>query len=326
MVPAFPLTLSGRHDDPAKSRVFFPTSTWRFFARRDNGYCFTRKVNNSYRRKSPLMPVDILDPCEAEVKGELPPPELNMSNAQLISFHVHGSNDSYLKVKYVADRCIGWILLTCGSPVILLLWCLVKFTSAGPGFYLQTRVGLDGEEFEIVKLRTMRQDAEKAGKPEWSSKGDPRITRVGRVLRALHLDELPQLWNVARGDMCLTGPRPERPEITKSLAKLIPNYHLRQRVKPGITGLSQVNLEPDRHINLTREKQVLDLRYINEANLWLDCRMIFATCLRMFGIKGERAMRLTGLKRTIADHELRAVGYEFNKPECELWNPNKGPA
>ncbi len=271
------------------------------------------------------MPVDIL---------ELEP---NVKEAQLAGYSRSGDVDSfgirfkapnrtYFSFKYTVERIVGSFLLFLASPVIGVLWCLVKLTSKGPGFFIQRRVGLNGKEFGIVKLRTMCENAEVGGVPQWCVKRDARVTVVGRVLRALHLDELPQLWNVARGEMCLIGPRPERPEITRSLEKLIPSYHLRHGIKPGITGLSQVNLEPDRHINITRKKQILDLRYISEANFWLDCRMLFATSLRMVGIKGDLAMRLTGLRRTISDRELKSIGYQFDTPESELWNPNKGPA
>lgn len=234
--------------------------------------------------------------------------------------------ENYFRRKYVFDRVFGFVLLVLASPVIAVLWCTVKLTSRGPGFYLQERVGLNGITFLIVKLRTMRHDAETGGRIQWSHNRDRRITPIGRILRKLHLDELPQLWNVVRGEMSLVGPRPERPEITRSLEKLIPDYNVRHRIKPGVTGLSQINLEPDKHINITRKKQVLDLRYLRYASPWLDALMIFATMLRMFGINGEVVMKMTGLNQIITDDELITVGYQFEAAPDELWNPSKGPA
>ena len=138
------------------------------------------------------------------------------------------------------------------------------------------------------------------------------------------MDEMPQFLSVLTGEMSLVGPRPERPEITASLEKLIPRYHARHQVKPGITGLAQVNLEPDTNVNLTRKKQVLDVRYIDNSNLWLDLRLIFATSLRVFGIPGHVAMDIAKLRQDIFIYELEEVGYEFETPEEELWNPSKG--
>ncbi len=234
-------------------------------------------------------------------------------------------NKRYFAIRYAADRVIGTVLLIPAAIPIACFWLLVRLTSPGPGFYFQKRLGLHGRVFHIVKLRTMRADAETPGHAQWCSKRDPRITWLGKLMRKLHIDELPQLWNVACGDMCLVGPRPERPEITQSLELLIPNYHLRHSVKPGVTGLSQVNLEPDTNINITRKKQILDLRYIARANFFLDARMLAATALRMVFIKGEAAMRLAALKQTISDSELLDIGYQFHTPEQDLWNPAKGP-
>ncbi len=230
----------------------------------------------------------------------------------------------YFQLKYICDRIVGSVLLVGFAPLIACLWLAVKLTSKGPGFYSQTRVGLNGKLFKVVKLRTMRVDAEAGGRFQWCIHGDPRVTWLGKLLRKVHLDELPQLWNVALGQMCLVGPRPERPEITKSLALIIPQYHLRNSVKPGVTGLAQVNLEPDTNINITRQKQILDLRYIARAGLFLDLRMLGATALRMLFIKGANAMSLMGLYETISHEELVAIGYQFDTPEEELWNPSKG--
>lgn len=267
----------------------------------------------------------LLDAKPRVIAASCGPSEIsNPIFSQVETYSITDSAGSYFRFRNVFDRVVGSILLVIASPLIAVLWCTVKLTSSGPGFYIQRRVGLDGVVFDIFKLRSMRCDAERGGKAIWSFGLDRRVTPIGRILRKLHLDELPQLWNVARGDMALVGPRPERPEITWSLEKLVPNYHLRHSVKPGVTGLSQINLEPDRNINITRKKQILDLRYIQNANAWLDARMLFATMLRMVGINGELVMRITSLKQFISCDELSAIGYQFDASDDELWDPSKG--
>ncbi len=203
----------------------------------------------------------------------------------------------FFERKYRFDRIVGCVLLVLASPLILCLIAIIKMTSRGPGLYRQTRTGLDGKPFEIVKLRSMVNDAEKSGKAVWCVKNDCRVTWLGRILRKSHLDELPQLWNVACGDMSLVGPRPERPSICTELATQIDRYYDRNRVKPGVTGLAQINLPPDESVDDVRLKQVLDIRYIAEANAWLDVRMLMATAMRMFGVKGEVVIRAMGLSR-----------------------------
>ncbi len=202
----------------------------------------------------------------------------------------------YFERKYTVERVAGWLLLIPALPAIGFCWLLVRIGSRGPGFFRQTRVGQGGQEFQVIKLRTMRLDAEANG-PQWSVKGDPRITRLGRVLRALHLDELPQLFNVARGEMVLVGPRPERPEFVELLTREIPGYSRRLIVKPGITGLSQINLPTDSDLRSVERKQILDLHHIDHANAWMDFRMVLLTCLRVFFISSERLTKWVGLDR-----------------------------
>ena len=201
----------------------------------------------------------------------------------------------YFRRKYRAERILALILLLPAAPLTLFLMFLVRLTSRGPGIYRQQRVGLHGEEFYVLKLRTMYDDAEADGVAKWCARNDRRITPLGRFLRKTHLDELPQLWNVVRGEMSLTGPRPERPSICEALALYIDDYYHRNAVKPGVTGLSQINLEPDRTLSDVHRKQCLDLHYIENASLWLDVRMLSATVLRMIGLRGVTVMRWMGL-------------------------------
>jgi hypothetical protein len=174
----------------------------------------------------------------------------------------------------------------------------------------------------MYKIRTMYEDAESRFGPEWTQKNDPRITPIGRWLRKLHLDEFPQLWNVLLGEMNLIGPRPERPEFTRVLAKEIPNYLDRLLVAPGITGLAQINLPPDMDLNSVRRKLVLDLEYIQHANPLLDLRMFTSTLLRLLFIKGDFAMKMMGLERDVpeipANTEAAATGNRT--PESILAN------
>ena len=204
---------------------------------------------------------------------------------------------NFFQRKYRFDRVVGFVLLVGFSPLILLLWALVKLTSRGPGFYRQARVGLNRKQFHVVKIRSMRVDAEANGQAVWCCKGDDRVTATGKVLRSLHLDELPQLLNVVRGEMSLIGPRPERPSICEDLEQHIPDYFDRVMVKPGISGLSQINLCADESIDDVRRKQILDLNYINETNFWLEFRILLATVLRLVGIKGESIISLLKLNR-----------------------------
>src|SRR3954471_12705663 len=148
----------------------------------------------------------------------------------------------YPACKRAVEFTAALALLALTAPLLLLAALLIKLTSRGPAFYTQTRVGLGGRPFTIYKLRTMIHKAESLTGPRWSLPGDPRVTRFGQFLRLTHLDELPQLWNVLRGDMSLIGPRPERPEFVPELEQALPGYRKRLAVRPGVTGLAQVQL------------------------------------------------------------------------------------
>ncbi|KAA5546361.1 sugar transferase [Roseiconus nitratireducens] len=226
----------------------------------------------------------------------------------------------YFRRKYQVERVLSTVMLFAVAPLILLLIVLVRLTSKGAGLYRQRRVGLHGETFDVFKLRTMRADAEADGVLRWSTKGDSRITPLGAILRKTHLDELPQLWNVAKGEMSLTGPRPERPEICEKLAQKIDGYYDRTAVKPGITGIAQINLEPDRTIDDVRRKQCLDLHYIENAGLWLDLRMVMATVMRMVGIRGTTVMRWMKLcRRDVLEAQglLPEDGHRGGSTDCD---------
>ena len=195
------------------------------------------------------------------------------------------------------NRLAALVMLIPALPAIAILVALTKLGSRGPGIYRQNRVGFRGQTFTLYKIRTMRQDAEAGTGPVWSSgKGDPRVTRLGSIMRTLHLDELPQLINVIRGEMNLIGPRPERPEFTQYLARAIPGYLNRLAIKPGITGLAQIQLPPDTDIESVRLKLATDLQYLDSAGWWMDIRILACTALRMFGIKGERVVRAFGFQ------------------------------
>jgi lipopolysaccharide/colanic/teichoic acid biosynthesis glycosyltransferase len=175
-------------------------------------------------------------------------------------------------------------LLLCALPIIGIAALLIRLTSRGPAFYSQLRVGQQGLVFTIYKLRTMIHNCESLTGARWAIPGDPRITPVGAFLRKCHIDELPQLWNVIRGDMSIVGPRPERPEFMPTLERAIPSYKQRHRVRPGITGLAQVQLPPDTDIGSVKRKLACDLYYIRELSLGLDLQILFCTGAKLFGI------------------------------------------
>jgi lipopolysaccharide/colanic/teichoic acid biosynthesis glycosyltransferase len=175
-------------------------------------------------------------------------------------------------------------LLVAITPLLLAMIVLIRITSGGPALYSQWRSGHHGRQFKLYKLRTMHQDAEALTGAIWAPAGDRRITSVGRVLRRLHLDELPQLWNVLRGEMLFVGPRPERPELIPGLIENVPGYSRRMAIAPGITGLAQINLPADSDYNSVRRKLVLDCEYIASANLFLDFRIVLCTLVKAVGI------------------------------------------
>ncbi len=190
----------------------------------------------------------------------------------------------YLSCKRVIDFVLAAVILVATAPLIGLACLLVKLTSRGPVFYTQVRLGLGGLPFSIVKIRTMVHECEKLSGPRWASARDPRITRVGRFLRRTHIDELPQLWNVLCGHMSLVGPRPERPEFVPQLEQVIPYYRDRLLVRPGLSGLAQVQLPPDTDLLSVRRKLACDLYYVRYIGLALDLKIMVATGLYLLRI------------------------------------------
>ncbi len=215
-------------------------------------------------------------------------------------------NSAYVRVKAVLDGALAALLLAPGLPIIALMVLAVRLTSRGPGIFRQVRVGRGGRKFTMYKVRTMRIDAEAATGPVWTQAGDPRVTLVGSVLRRFHLDELPQLFNVLRGEMALVGPRPERPEFVRVLAEAIPGYLDRLAVRPGVTGLAQLNLPPDSDLHSVRRKLTLDRQYVREMGLWLDFRIVAGTFLRLFKLPERWVIAGLGLRRKTTTSAINA--------------------
>lgn len=189
------------------------------------------------------------------------------------------------RAQAAADFALAAALAVATLPLLAVCVLLVRLTSRGPGVYTQKRVGKGGRVFTLYKIRTMYHDCEKHSGPTWCKPRDPRITPLGRVLRKLHLDELPQLWNVLAGDMSLIGPRPERPEIVAKLRTSIPGYDRRHAVKPGITGYAQIHLPPDTCLRSVKNKLAYDLFYIRHRSAGLALVILAATALKLVGLK-----------------------------------------
>ena len=180
-------------------------------------------------------------------------------------------------VKRVFDIVFAVLLIIVSTPIMLITGILILLESGGPMLYLQERVGLNGRLFSVVKFRSMRVDAEKDGKPRWAAAGDDRVTRVGRVIRKLRIDELPQLFTVLAGDMSLVGPRPERPFFVDKLTQEIPYYSVRLSVKPGLTGWAQVRYHYGASMEDSAEKLQFDLYYVKNHTWFLDLVVLFET-------------------------------------------------
>jgi lipopolysaccharide/colanic/teichoic acid biosynthesis glycosyltransferase len=219
------------------------------------------------------------------------------------------------------DFICAFILLILSAPLILLSILLVKLTSRGPAIYSQIRLGLKGRPYTIYKIRTMPHDCERQTGPRWGSRRDPRSTPVGGFLRRSHIDELPQLWNVLRGEMSLVGPRPERPEFVSQLERVLPRYRDRMLVRPGLTGLAQVQLPPDTDLASVWRKLACDLYYVQQANLWFDLRILLSTAGYLLGIPFSFPHRLLGVPSSedaeglfeiLAEEQLAAVAAGVN--------------
>ncbi|MEQ1869351.1 MAG: TIGR03013 family XrtA/PEP-CTERM system glycosyltransferase [Vicinamibacterales bacterium] len=193
-----------------------------------------------------------------------------------------------LAAKRVFDLVSGAVGLILAGPIMLLVALLTKLTSPGPVFYHQERVGLNGQTFMVHKFRTMGTNAEAATGPVWSTANDPRVTPLGNILRRTRLDEIPQLWNVLKGEMSLVGPRPERPSFVEQLTRQIPFYGQRHVVKPGVTGWAQVRYTYGASVEDAIEKLQYDLYYIKNMSLSLDLVVALETIKTVILRKGSR--------------------------------------
>ena len=192
-----------------------------------------------------------------------------------------------MAIKRIVDLLLSLTLFCLSSPVMLLTALLIRLESRGAALFRQSRTGLHGKPFTILKFRSMRDDAEKTGTPQWATEDDPRITRIGKLIRKLRIDELPQLINVIRGDMSFVGPRPERPEFDEKLKAQLPFYMFRYLVKPGITGWAQVNYGYGASVEDALEKLKYDLYYVKNISFLLDTEVFLKTVGTVFLAKGR---------------------------------------
>ncbi|MDH3493743.1 MAG: TIGR03013 family PEP-CTERM/XrtA system glycosyltransferase [Acidobacteriota bacterium] len=208
------------------------------------------------------------------------------------SWLIFGGPGRETKIKFfvreAVHRSLAAVGLILSLPVAILTAVLVKLDSKGPVLYRQNRVGKNGREFDVIKFRSMRIDAEKDGKPIWATTDDDRATRVGRIIRKIRVDEIPQFWNILKGEMSFVGPRPERPHFVAQLAKEIPYYEHRHLVAPGLTGWAQTNYPYGASVDDARRKLQYDLYYIKNQSLPLDLIIVFDTIKTILFGRGGR--------------------------------------
>jgi lipopolysaccharide/colanic/teichoic acid biosynthesis glycosyltransferase len=211
-----------------------------------------------------------------------------LKNDQYSVSAVISLESSYLRSrrKRAIDLVFSAVGLAITAVMFPVIGLLIKLDSGGPVLYRQARLGIDGEVFRLVKFRTMVRDAESEKGAVWASKNDPRVTRIGRVLRRLYIDEFPQWWNVMRGQMSVVGPRPERPEMNSLITERYPDFPRRLLTKPGITGLAQTEYRYASSIEDSRHKLNYDKRYIQHASISLDAWVIIRTFRRMLFRQG----------------------------------------
>jgi sugar transferase, PEP-CTERM system associated/exopolysaccharide biosynthesis polyprenyl glycosylphosphotransferase len=191
-------------------------------------------------------------------------------------------------LREIVHRSLALVGLILSFPIALLTAILIKLESKGPIFYRQERVGKNGRIFEVIKFRSMRVDAEKDGVPVWASANDDRMTRVGRIIRKIRVDEIPQFWNILKGEMSFVGPRPERPHFVEQLAREIPFYEHRHLTTPGLTGWAQIKYPYGASVEDARQKLQYDLYYIKNQSLALDLVIVFETIKTVLFSRGGR--------------------------------------
>jgi lipopolysaccharide/colanic/teichoic acid biosynthesis glycosyltransferase len=224
---------------------------------------------------------------------------------------IEPTSPGIFRVKAILDFGLALLLLIPALPVMAVAIVLIRLTSSGAAIYTQTRLGQGRRSYKIIKLRTMYHNCEAKSGITWSTKGDTRITPLGRILRATHIDELPQLFNVLKGEMSLVGPRPERPEIAARLAEVIPGYYERTAVKPGVTGLAQILLPPDSDLESVRRKLALDTAYVRRQTSWLDARLLFGTAFHVASLPPTwiRALLALPVERAILERSQHTASH-----------------
>jgi len=211
-----------------------------------------------------------------------------LSSTGFLGWMIQFARKRFHEFKRMFDIVVSSVGFVIAAPFVGLTAIIIKIVSPGPVFFKQDRVGLNGKIFQIYKLRTMKMNAEKETGPIWAREDDPRLIKFGKIIRKLHLDELPQLFNVLMGEMSIVGPRPERPVFVKELSKEISDYNYRLKVKPGITGLAQVWHKYDETIEDVKKKIKYDLLYIRKMCLTVDIRILFRTIITCALGKGAR--------------------------------------
>jgi len=257
-----------------------------------------KNVIISVERHHEDLILDVISKCNGnEVEIKIVPDLYDIISGQVKTSQIYGiplidimpelMPEWEKKLKRLMDIVFSLILLIVTSPITLLAAIAIKLESEGPVFYKQERMGMNGKIFKIIKFRTMINDAEKYTGPVWSTKNDPRITKVGKFLRKVRLDEIPQAINILKGDMSFVGPRPERPYFVEKLSKEIPLYKRRLKVRPGLTGWAQVKHKYDESIEDVKIKLRYDLFYIENMSLRLDFKIILRTIFVVLFGKGQ---------------------------------------
>jgi len=247
----------------------------------ESAFALTR--NSDLTNPETLVPAGQSSGAHAPEPGTL---VLFLSGA--VGFIVRFARKRFLEFKRFLDLSISTLGLFVSAPVLALAAAAIKLTSKGPVIYKQKRLGKGGEIFRIYKLRTMHVHAERGIGPVWAKAKDPRITRLGSLMRKTHLDEIPQLLNVIKGEMSIVGPRPERPEIVRDLKRVICDYEKRLLIKPGITGVAQVYHKYDETIADVRKKIKYDLFYMRKMCWLLEMRILAQTFVVAITGKGAR--------------------------------------